>query len=161
MQTTPTTKNESNGILGPLAPLWNRITDLMARATPHCLLALINRIGIASIFWISARTKVEEGTFTIKSSTYFLFSEEYNLPLLPPEFAAQMATIAEHTFPILLVLGLMTRLSAVALLGMTGVIQIFVYPEAWPTHLTWAGLMLYLVGRGGGTLSLDHLLRIR
>jgi putative oxidoreductase len=163
MKNTSATPNstEKSGILGPITPLWNQVTKLMVCATPHALLALLNRIGIASIFWLSARTKVEEGTFTIKSSTYYLFSEEYKLPLLPPEFAAQMATVAEHTFPILLVLGLMTRLSALALLGMTGVIQIFVYPEAWSTHLTWAGLMLYLVGRGGGSFSLDHLLRIK
>ena len=65
------------------------------------------------------------------------------MPLIPPELAAHLATYAEHLFPLLLVLGLFTRLSAVALLGMTAVIQIFVYPDAWPTHLSWAGLLLY------------------
>ena len=71
------------------------------------------------------------------------------------------AVWAEHPLPSLLLLGLFTRLSALALLGMTLVIQLFVYPDAWPTHLSWAGLLLYLVGRGAGTLSLDRLLRIR
>ena len=83
------------------------------------------------------------------------------LPLLPPELAAQMATVAEHLFPVLLVLGLFTRLSALALLGMTLTIQLFVYPDAWPTHLSWAGLMLYLVGRGAGSVSVDRVLGIR
>ncbi len=80
---------------------------------------------------------------------------------LPPELAAQMAATAEHVFPILLVLGLFTRLSALALLGMTLVIQVFVYPDAWPTHLSWAALMLYLAGRGAGPVSLDRVLGIR
>ncbi len=76
----------------------------------------------------------------------------------PTEFAAVAATTAEHLFPVLLVLGLCTRLSALALLGMTLTIQIFVYPDAWPTHLSWAGLMLPLIAIGGGRLSLDSLL---
>jgi putative oxidoreductase len=89
-----------------------------------------------------------------------LFREEYKVLLLP-EVAAHMATYAEHLFPLLLVLSLFTRLSALALLGMTGVIQIFVYPDAWPTHLSWATLMLYLAGRGGGALALDRALGVR
>jgi putative oxidoreductase len=83
------------------------------------------------------------------------------VPLLSPGLAAHLATYAEHLFPILLVLGLCTRLSALALLGMTAVIQIFVYPDAWPTHLSWAALLLYLVGRGAGAVSLDRALGIR
>lgn len=134
-----------------------RLRQLAERTTPHTLLALVNRLGIASIFWMSARTKVD-GWFHIKDSTYVLFREEYRLPVIPPEWAAQMATVSEHLFSILLVLGLFTRLSALALLGMTAVIEVFVYPDAWPTHLSWAGLLLYLVGRGGGALSLDRVL---
>ena len=95
------------------------------------------------------------------AGAYALIRDEYKLPLLPPELAAQMATVAEHLFPVLLVLGLFTRLSALALLGMTLVIQVFVYPDAWPTHLSWAGLMLYLAGRGAGNVSLDRALGIR
>ena len=117
-------------------------------------------MAVAGIFWLSARTKVE-GWFTVSDSAYALFREEYRLPLLPPALAAQMATVAEHVFPLLLVLGLFTRLSALALLGMTLVIQVLVYPDAWPTHLSWAGLMLYLVGRGAGHVSLDRVLGIR
>ena len=130
-----------------------RLADTAACLTPHSLLAVINRVAIAGIFWMSARTKVE-GWFTISDSAY-------ELPLLPPELAAQMATVAEHLFPVLLVLGLFTRMSALALLGMTLTIQLFVYPDAWPTHLSWAGLMLYLVGRGAGNVSVDRVLGIR
>lgn len=144
---------------GPRA-LLARLADIVTLCTPHSLLALVNRIAVAGIFWLSARTKVE-GWFTISDSAYALFREEYKLPLLPPELAAQMATVAEHLFPILLVLGLFTRLSALALLGMTLVIQVFVYPDAWPTHLSWAGLLLYLAGRGAGNVSLDRALGIR
>ena len=127
--------------------------------TPHDLLALVNRIAIAAIFFYSGRTKVE-GFLTITEGTYELFRSEYKLPLMPPELAAPLATYAEHLFPLLLVLGLFTRLSALALLGMTLTIQLFVYPDAWPTHLSWAALLLYLVGRGGGVLSLDRCLQI-
>ncbi|MBY0408635.1 MAG: DoxX family protein [Burkholderiaceae bacterium] len=140
--------------------LFARLADTAAFLTPHSLLALANRVGMASIFWLSARTKVD-GWFTISDSAYTLFREEYKLPLLPPELAAQMATVAEHVFPVLLVLGLCTRLSALALLGMTVVIQTFVYPDAWPTHLSWAALLLYLVGRGAGAWSLDRVLGLK
>jgi putative oxidoreductase len=136
---------------------WNRIADRLDALVSHGLLALAARAAVAAIFFLSGRTKVD-GWLTISDSAYFLFREEYKLPLLPPELAAHLAAYAEHFFPILLVLGLCTRLSALALLGMTAVIQIFVYPEAWPTHLSWAALMLYLVGRGAGPLSLDKVI---
>ena len=159
MNTTTTTHLPSHCATGPRA-LLARLADTAAWLTPHSLLALVNRVAVAGIFWLSARTKVD-GWFTVSDSAYMLFREEYKLPLLPPELAAQMATVAEHVFPILLVLGLFTRLSALALLGMTLVIQVFVYPDAWPTHLSWAGLMLYLVGRGAGNVSLDRVLGVR
>lgn len=130
---------------------------LAERALPLSLLLLVQRFGIASIFFLSGRTKVE-GWFTITESTYELFRFEYAGVPLPPDLAAVMATTAEHLFPVLLVLGLCTRLSALALLGMTLTIQIFVYPDAWSTHLSWAGLLLPLVAFGGGKFSLDRLL---
>ena len=138
----------------------SRCVNVATAVTPHTLLALVNRAGIASIFWLSARTKVT-GWFTVSDSAYTLFREEYKLPWVPPELAAQMATVAVHVFPLLLELGLFTRLSAFALLCMTLVIQTFVYPDAWPTHLSWAALMLYLVGRGGGAFSLDRVIGFR
>jgi putative oxidoreductase len=140
---------------------WNAIADRLTRLITHDLiLAPAARAGIAAIFFYSGRTKVE-GFLTLTPSAYELFRTEYRLPLVPPEIAAHLAAYAEHLFPLLLVLGLATRFSALALLGMTQVIQIFVYPDAWPTHLSWAALLLYLVGRGAGRLSLDHALGIR
>jgi putative oxidoreductase len=121
----------------------------------HDLLALLCRISVAAIFWLSGRTKVT-GWLEISDSAITLFETEYQLPLVPPVLGAHMAAYAEHFFPILLVLGLATRFGALALLGMTAVIQIFVYPQAWPTHLSWAVIMLYLITRGGGRWSLDR-----
>lgn len=143
-----------------LRAIWNNCADRLTGLVSHGLLALSARLAIGSIFFLSGRTKVE-GFLTVTDSAYTLFREEYKLPFLPPEIAAHMAAYAEHLFPILLVLGLCTRLSALALLGMTTVIQIFVYPDAWPTHLSWATLMLYLVGRGPGPVSLDKLIRLK
>jgi putative oxidoreductase len=135
------------------------IAATLEKLLSRSVLLTIQRVGVAAVFFQSGRTKVE-GIFTIPDTTIELFRSEYALPLLPPDVAAYMAAGAEHLFPILLVLGLMTRLSAAALLGMTLVIQIFVYPDAWPTHLSWAGLLLPLIALGGGRLSLDRLLHI-
>ena len=140
---------------GPIS----RAAAFAGRALPMPLLLLVQRLGIAAVFFQSGRTKVE-GWFTVPETTVDLFRSEYALPLLPPDVAAYAAAGAEHLFPILLVLGLLTRLSAAALLGMTLVIQLFVYPDAWPTHLSWAGLLLPLVALGGGRWSLDRLLRL-
>jgi putative oxidoreductase len=138
---------------------WNAGAGLLTRLVSHDALALASRLSIAAIFFLSGRTKVE-GFLTLTDSAYELFRTEYKVPLLPPELAAHLAAYAEHLFPLLLVLGLFTRLSALSLLGMTLVIQLFVYPDAWPTHLSWAALLLYLAGRGAGRLSVDRLLRI-
>ncbi|MBO9547643.1 DoxX family protein [Caulobacter sp.] len=123
------------------------------------VLALVTRFGVAAIFFQSGRTKVD-GFLHITDGTYALFESEYHVPLLPPDVAAHVATYSEHLFSVLLVLGLFTRLSALAFLGMTAVIEIFVYPDAWPTHLSWAGLLLFLIARGGGKFSLDRVLKI-
>lgn len=138
---------------------WNQTADALARLVSHDVLALATRVSIAAIFFYSGRTKVT-GFLTINDSAYELFRSEYKLPLIPPEIAAPLATYAEHLLPLLLVLGLATRLSALGLLGMTLVIQFFVYPDAWPTHLSWAALTLYLVGRGAGRWSIDHALHL-
>jgi len=136
------------------------IADIAERSTPDWLPPLVARLGIAAVFLQSGRTKVE-GLLTITPGAYQLFEEEYKLPLLSPDVAAHLATYAEHLFPILLVLGLFTRLSAAALLVMTLVIEIFVYPDAWPTRLSWVGLLLPLFARGAGALSVDHFLKIK
>ncbi len=139
---------------------WNRFAAILANWIGDTLLALIARFALAGIFFMSGRTKVE-GWLTVTDSAYTLFADEYKVPLLPPEFAAQLAAYAEHLFPLLLLLGLGTRFSALALLGMTAVIQVFVYPDAWPTHLSWAGLAIYLIGRGGGRISADNWMGIK
>ncbi|MCP8478410.1 DoxX family protein [Pseudomonas sp. ZM24] len=139
---------------------WNHLADGLQRLLGESFLCLVARLGIASIFFLSGRTKVE-GLLTITPGTYDLFQTEYALPLISPYLAAHLATYAEHLFPILLVFGLFTRVSALALLGMTLVIEVFVYPDAWSTHLSWAGLLLLLVARGAGKWSLDRLLRLR
>ena len=123
------------------------------------IIQLLARLVIAAVFWNSGRTKVEG--LALKDSTFFLFEHEYQVPLLPPELAAYMATFAEHLFPVLLILGLATRFSALALLGMTLVIQLFVYPQAWVTHGLWAVGLLLLMARGAGMLSLDEVVRRR
>lgn len=141
----------------PILRSHDRLTALVAGRLPESLVLLFVRVSFAGIFWRSARTKVEEGSwFTISDTTYFLFSEEYASVPLPSELAAQLATVSEHLFPVLLVLGLFTRFSALALLAMTMVIQIYVYPEAWwSVHALWAALALVLITRGGGMFSLD------
>ena len=135
------------------------IVDLLARlsdwlvAIPYSLLALPLRAGLAWIFWNAGQVKLLNWERTL-----YFFREDYQVPLLPPELAANMALAIELTAPVLLILGLLTRPTILALFGMTAVIQIFVYPEAWPTHLQWTAMMLVLLSRGAGRLSLDHLL---
>ena len=153
--TAPTIAVRGNG----LRARWNAVANSLSRWIGHDVLALASRVSIAAIFFLSGRTKVD-GFLNITDGAYELFRSEYKLPLIPPEIAAHLATYSEHLFPVLLVLGLFTRLSALALLGMTLTIQVFVYPDAWPTHLSWAALLLYLVGRGGGALSADKFLRL-
>jgi putative oxidoreductase len=129
---------------------------------PQALIALIGRISIGLTFWNSGRTKVDGwNLFTVNDKTLFLFREEYKVPLLPPELAALAAQIAEHVFPVLLVIGLASRFSALALLVMTLVIQIFVYPQAYVVHGLWATVLLHIIKYGPGALSLDHLIRRR
>jgi putative oxidoreductase len=125
-------------------------------AIPHDLIALIGRISIGTVFWRSAMTKIDG--FALKPSTFYLFENDYRLPLIPPELAAYLATATELTMPLLLWSGLLTRFAATILLIMTLVIEIFVYPNAFDTHGVWAVTLLYLMKYGAGRFSLDHLL---
>ena len=137
-------------------------------AIPDGLILLLGRFSIAAVFWKSGQTKIEGlaidlitgelqlGWPRLAESALFLFENEYRLPLLPPMLAALLAALAEHVFPVLLLLGLATRLSALALLGMTLTIQLFVYPDAYPTHGVWAMVLLVLIVRGAGPYSADH-----
>ena len=122
---------------------------------PQSFLSLLARLAIAAVFIKSALTKVDG--FSIKSSTFYLFENEYVLPIIPSDIAAIMATVSEFLFPALLILGLMSRLSATALLVMTLVIQVFVYPNAYATHGVWLVALLYIMKYGPGVISLDHL----
>ena len=155
----------------PAIPNWARfIAPLIALLSriPDSLIALIGRFSIAAVFWKSGQTKIEGLTIDLidgsaslgiprlSESAVALFQDEYRLPLLPPELAAPLAAFAEHFFPVLILLGLATRFSALALLGMTLVIQVWVYPGAYPTHGVWAAVLLYLVAKGPGALSVDH-----
>jgi putative oxidoreductase len=140
---------------------------------PSALVALVARVGIGATFWLSGQTKIEGlvldpvglhaefGWPHVSEGALELFRTEYALPLIPPELAAPLAAFSEHLFPLMLLLGLGTRYAALALLGMTAVIEVFVYPDAWPTHAVWAACLLFLVARGGGALSLDHVLARR
>lgn len=135
---------------------------------PYSLIAFFARFSVAAVFWQSGQTKIdgfalnlisgdiEIGWPKMSEGTFELFQSEYALPVLSPEFAAYMAATAEHLFPLLLLIGLMTRFSALALLGMTVVIQIFVCPDAYATHGTWAASFLYLMIFGPGKCSLDN-----
>lgn len=137
----------------------------------HQLIALLARIGLAATFWLSGQTKVDGlqidilggaplqlGWPHVTAGTVALFRDEYRLPLLPPEIAAVMAAGAEHILSLLLILGLATRLSAAGILVMTLVIEVFVYPDAWPTHAIWATAAIFLMAHGGGGVSLDRLI---
>ncbi|MDE2397813.1 MAG: DoxX family protein [Burkholderiales bacterium] len=150
-----------------LSSLVHRLIRAFERI-PHRLIALLGRLSMAAVFWSSGQTKVQGfvvnlltgevhlGWPRLSDSVVDLFRDEYKLPLVPPEIAATMAATAEHVFPLLLLIGLGTRLSALALLGMTMVIEVFVYPDAYPTHGTWAAIFLYLMARGPGAWSVDH-----
>jgi putative oxidoreductase len=131
----------------------------LAELVPYGFVALVSRFAIASVFWRSGQTKVQG--FHIREETFDLFREEYKVPLLPPDVAAYMSTTAEHVFPVLLVVGLASRLSATGLLFMTMVIQLFVYPSGWPDHILWIAILLTIITRGPGAISLDQVLWTR
>jgi putative oxidoreductase len=135
----------------PVIVLIDRAIGLLDRV-PYTLLALPLRFAVATVFWNSAMAKLANWDTTLE-----LFTEEYKVPLLPPEIAANLAFSIEITAPVLLVLGLLTRVTALVLLGMTTVIEVFVYPQAWPTHIQWAAMLLVLLCRGAGAFSVDYL----
>ena len=123
---------------------------------PYTVLAIPLRLAVATVFWNSAMTKLANWNTAVE-----LFVDEYKVPVLPPEIAAYMAVSIELTTPVLLVLGLATRGASLVLLGMTAVIEVLVYPRAWPIHIQWAAMLLILLCRGAGKLSLDHVVRMR
>ena len=140
--------------------LHNRLAAFVSGRLAISAVLVLTRLALAGIFWRSGRAKVVEGSWlTISDATHYLFAEEYRNVPLPPPLATVLATGAEHLLPMLLVLGLATRYAALGLAGMTMVIQIFVFPQAWwPVHSLWLALALILVTQGGGLFSLDVLL---
>jgi putative oxidoreductase len=166
------TQQSSNVCSGAIPKLLENGIGLLSRI-PDTLIAAVGRFSIAAVFWLSGETKIQNfavnivsGEFTLgwprlSDTVVDLFREEYHLPLVPPELAAPLAAFAEHVFPLLILIGLATRFSALALLVMTLTIQIFVYPDAYPTHGTWAAILLYLIAKGPGALSLDALIARR
>ena len=154
------------------APSWltgtvQRAHGLMGRI-PESAIALLGRFSVAAVFWKSGQTKIEGlaidivsgqvelGLPRLSASAVDLFRDEYRLPLIPPELGALLAAVGEHALPLLLLLGLGTRFAALGLLVMTAVIQFGVYPAAYPTHGVWAAVLLWLMVRGPGAVSLDH-----
>jgi putative oxidoreductase len=147
----PTAAHSGLGVVGII----QRVIGAMD-CIPYWFIALAARGFPAAVFWQSGETKV--AGWHLKPSAIALFQNEYRLPLIDPTIAAYLSAFAEHFFPILLVIGLATRISALALLFMTVVIEIFVYPGAWPTHGVWATCFLVVIALGPGALSLDHLI---
>ena len=139
---------------------WNRIADRLERWIRLDAVLLVSRVAIAAVFFLSGRTKVS-GVIDVTDQAVALFRDEYRLPIVDPAIAAHAAAYVEHALPVLLVLGLGTRAAAIGLLAMTAVIEVLVYPDAWPTHLSWAAPLLLLAARGGGTWSLDRALGLR
>ena len=146
-----------------IASLYDRLTALLSSRLAESLALLVTRVALAGIFWRAGRTKVVEGTtLEIDEIQYFIFENEFAGLPLPSEIAVPMATYAEHLFPLLLVIGLVTRFSALALMIMTLVIQVFVFPDAWwQTHIVWVAMAAILLSRGAGTFSLDALIASR
>ena len=139
---------------------WNLGAAALERWIGLDAVLLVSRIAIAAVFFLSGRTKVS-GVLHVTDTAVGLFRDEYRLPLVDPAFAAHAAAYAEHLLPLLLVLGFATRLAALGLLAMTLVIEVFVYPDAWPTHLSWAAPLLLLAARGAGRWSSDRALGLR
>ena len=131
---------------------WNRLRDILARF-PLSIIQLAGRIGVGVTFFKAGLLKYQSWEFTVK-----LFQDEYRVPLLDPAVAARIAMVQELTIPILLFLGLATRMATVPLLGMIIVIQMFVYPNAYSDHLVWGSILILLLTRGPGMLSIDYLL---
>ena len=138
-------------VVFPPAPV-RRVLSALDRV-PYSVLILVARAATFSVFIHSGLQKLSDW-----NATLMLFRDEYKVPVLPPEVAAYMAASMELGLSTLILLGLLTRLSALGLLGMVAVIQIFVYPMAWPDHIQWLGFMIFIVCRGPGAFSLDALI---
>jgi putative oxidoreductase len=143
--------DDRSGLIGAIARIVGWLDSV-----PYSLLAIPARLAVAQVFWSSAQTKLANWDATLQ-----LFEDEYKVPLLPPDFAAHLGAGIELTTPFLLLFGLLTRPAAFVLLCMTTIIEVFVYPQAWPTHIQWAAILLFLLFRGPGKISIDYLIKRR
>ena len=149
----------------------SRLNSFLALANkiPLSFNLLVARLAIFTVFWRSAQTKISGADFLgqswafweVSESTKLLFAYEYDLPIIPADIAAYTATFAEFFFSLFILIGLFSRLSALAFLMMMLVIQFLVYPDAWPTHILWAAALLYVLKEGAGKISLDYLISQR
>ena len=152
-------------MINKIVRLANKPLSLL-KLLPEDVIALTARFAIASVFWRSAQTKINGWDFlgqswqffNLNSSTLMLFEYEYDLPIIAPEIAAYLGTSVEFFASLAIFLGFMTRFSALAFLGLTATIQFMVYPDAWPTHILWAAILLYIIKHGPGNYSLDKLI---
>jgi putative oxidoreductase len=120
---------------------------------PISVILLAMRIGVGSVFFKAGLLKYQSFEFAVK-----LFEDEYKVPILSPIVAARITMFNELTWPVFLFLGLATRFATVPILGSITVIQLFVYPSAWTENLVWASILVMLLTRGAGALSLDFLI---
>lgn len=141
--------------MNTLAALRNRFVSLRnwLACFPLAIIQLGMRAAVAGVFINSGLLKINSWEFAVK-----LFEDEYKVPLIDPLWAARLATFNELTFPFLIAAGFATRLATLPLLGMVFVIQVFVYPQAWSEHLLWASILLFLLTRGPGSISVDYLI---
>ena len=143
-------------MIGTLHGIYVSIFSTVSNALTRDVSLVLLRVPIALVFWNSGRTKVENGSWlpwNINGSQGYLFGEKFGLPF--PELMATLASIGEHVLPVLLILGIFTRVGAVGMLIMTAIIQYSV-PGGWLTHLMWAGVLLTIAVQGPGRLSVDH-----
>ena len=129
-----------------------RAIDLLGRV-PLSLHQLLFRLAVAGVFLRAGLTKIASWEPTVA-----LFRDEYRVPVLPPELAATMSATFELGCSVLILVGLATRIATLPLLGMLATIQLFVYPQAWSEHLVWGSILLFLLTRGAGSISLDHVI---
>ena len=150
---TSTTLSPGSTSGNPVVALYGGLLNL-AEKIPLSIAQLASRVAVAHVFWNSAQSKLASWPITQQ-----LFAMEYQVPILPPDIAAVLATAAELGGAVLLFLGLFARLGALALLGVVAVIQLFVFPGSWGEHLLWASLLFFILARGAGSISIDYLAR--
>jgi len=139
----------------PLLALIRAILEWLEKM-PHAVLALLARLALAAVFWGAGMLKMTN--WQVSAKTFEEFAS-YNIPVLPPELAAYLATGVEHVTPVLMIIGLATRAAGGAMLGVIAVIFIFVHQDEWPAFCIWSSAIIFLLTKGPGVLSLDHLIR--